>query len=448
MNNTKRALFLSVVSMLLCIVMLAGTTFAWFTDSVESTGNIIKTGELKIDLVHTDADGKSYSFKDPANAEHKIFDYQLWEPGYIQYDKFELVNMGNLHFKYQLSIMSDATVTELADVIDVYYIKEAPASVTRDSFKAENKIGTLASILANGGLLIKGDTNDFEDAINDGTEDTVFTSYIALKMQESAGNDYQDMPLFDGTAGFSVRLDATQYTYEEDSFDKNYDEKSEYPVTSLDELDDLLSSGEDVVLGSDMTFSANETTANSGYAATGVSVKGGVFDGNGNTVTVKDANSTWACAIHTTGGTIKNVKAAGAMRGIFMGSAEADLYIDNVSFDTIYTFNSDGGSKDYGVYISNSTMNGWTSYSNVHKEVVFTNCEFTEGNGYAFLRAYNDTAFKNCHFDADVQFEVQVKSGAVATFENCYYGDTLITAENITTIGLLYNTDASLVEVK
>lgn len=165
-------------------------------------------------------------------------------------------------------------------------------------------------------------------------------------------------------------------------------------------------------------------------------------------MTVTNANGTWGSAIHTNGGTIKNVKAAGAMRGIFMGSATADVYIDNVSFNTVYTFNSDGGSKDYGVYISNSTMNGWTSYSNVHKEVVFDNCEFTEGKGYAFLRAYNNTEFKNCHFDADAEFEVQIVEGDVATFENCYYGDTLITAENITTLGLLYSTDVSLVTVK
>ena len=213
-------------------------------------------------------------------------------------------------------------------------------------------------------------------------------------------------------------------------------------------MEEKLGNGKDVVLAKDLTFSAKDTNANSGYGATGLSVKGGIFDGNGNTVTVKDVNNTWDTVIHTNGGTIKNVKAAGAMRGIFMGNATADVYIDNVSFDTVYTFNSDGGSKNYGVYISNSTMNGWTSYSNVHKEVVFTNCEFTEGRGYAFLRAYNDTEFKNCHFDADVKFEVQVVSSAVATFENCYYGDTLITAENIATLGLLYNTDAACVSVK
>jgi hypothetical protein len=131
-----------------------------------------------------------------------------------------------------------------------------------------------------------------------------------------------------------------------------------------------------------------------------------------------------------------------------MGSATGDVYIDNVSFNTIYTFNSDGGSKEYGVYISNSTMNGWTSYSDAHKEVVFDNCKFTEGCGYAFLRAYNNTEFKNCVFDASVGFELQVVSGAIATFENCYYGDILITAENIVELGLLYETNISLVVVK
>ena len=220
------------------------------------------------------------------------------------------------------------------------------------------------------------------------------------------------------------------------------------PVNSATELDDIVLAGGDAILTNDLSFNASTTKANSGYGATGVSVKGGVLDGKGKVLTVSGASGTWDSAIHTNGGTIKNVVAGGAMRGIFMGSANADVYIDNVSFNTIYTFNSDGGNKNYGVYISNSTMNGWTSYSNVHKEVVFTNCEFTKGNGYAFLRAYNNTEFVNCHFDADAKFELQVIAGAVATFENCYYGDTLITAENITELGLLYGTDASLVSVK
>ncbi len=57
-------------------------------------------------------------------------------------------------------------------------------------------------------------------------------------------------------------------------------------------LDTALKNGDNVVMTEDMTFSASDTTANSGYGATGVEVAGGVFDGEGNTLTVNDANGT------------------------------------------------------------------------------------------------------------------------------------------------------------
>ena len=47
-KQTKRALITSVISLLVCFSMLVGTTFAWFTDSVTSSGNIIKSGTLDV----------------------------------------------------------------------------------------------------------------------------------------------------------------------------------------------------------------------------------------------------------------------------------------------------------------------------------------------------------------------------------------------------------------
>ena len=209
---------------------------------------------------------------------------------------------------------------------------------------------------------------------------------------------------------------------------------------------------EDTTLFGDITLSAGETNANSGYGATGVKVSNGaVLDGNGNTLTVNDANATWACCVAATGGTIKNLTVAGAMRGIFMPGADGDVYIDNVIFeDVIYTFNSDAGNKNYGVYISNSTLNGWTSHSDVHKEVVYTNCNFGEGSGYAYCRPYGPTSFVGCDFEAGFQVDAVGK----ITFQNCTIGGVALTAENLSTLvtsgienaAVLVSTEAELVK--
>lgn len=68
-KNTKRALLASALSLALCCAMLLSTTFAWFTDSVTSTGNQIAAGDLKIDLVHVGggADGRDVSLKKTPN---------------------------------------------------------------------------------------------------------------------------------------------------------------------------------------------------------------------------------------------------------------------------------------------------------------------------------------------------------------------------------------------
>ena len=49
-STTRRALFMSFVSMFLCFTMLLGTTYAWFTDSVESGVNQIVAGNLDVEF--------------------------------------------------------------------------------------------------------------------------------------------------------------------------------------------------------------------------------------------------------------------------------------------------------------------------------------------------------------------------------------------------------------
>lgn len=184
-----------------------------------------------------------------------------------------------------------------------------------------------------------------------------------------------------------------------------------------------------VVLANDITATA---TQSSGYGKAGIVVEAGdVLDGNDKTLTINGANATWDCAIAMRGGEVRNLTIAGAMRGVFMPGANGDVVIDNCKFqDVIYTFNSDGGSKDYTVAIKNTELNGWTSFSDAHKAVVFDTCTFAKGNGYAYCRPYQATTFKDCSFSDDFAFDCSRVADNTLAFNECTYNGQAITSEN------------------
>ena len=134
-KHTKRALLASVLSVVVCAAMLAGSTFAWFTDSVTSAGNIIKSGNLKVALEW--ANGTEAldmaTWKDASTGP--IFNYSLWEPGYTEVRHVRISNKGNLALKYEIRIVANGEVSKLADVIDVYYIKDGKQITSRTGLR-------------------------------------------------------------------------------------------------------------------------------------------------------------------------------------------------------------------------------------------------------------------------------------------------------------------------
>ena len=70
-RSTKHALLMSVLSLIMCLSMFIGSTFAWFTDSVTSSGNRIQSGTLDVALEMWDGD----SWENVDN-EDKIFNYE------------------------------------------------------------------------------------------------------------------------------------------------------------------------------------------------------------------------------------------------------------------------------------------------------------------------------------------------------------------------------------
>lgn len=299
-KNTKRALLASVLSVLLCIVMLVGTTFAWFTDSVTSSGNIIKSGTLDVAMMWAngteDPEGTKTTWKDAS--EDAIFNNDLWEPGYAEVRHVKISNNGTLALKYKLSIAATDEVSELADVIDVYYINGGQQIEKRGDLPADSWVGTLAQVLAN---------TDLAKGHIAGKKDNVVSSdmaTIALKMREDAGNEYQGKGI---GSDFAIQLVATQYTAEADSFDDQYDQGALYPWdgtsvapgepdasgnTELSTPENLAWLAEEVNKGSNFkgkTFTLTEdiNLGDEPWTPIGTNAKpfNGTFNGNGHTIT-------------------------------------------------------------------------------------------------------------------------------------------------------------------
>ena len=52
-KSTKRALLTSALALLMCVTMLVGATFAWFTDTASTGVNKIQAGNLDIEVEYT-----------------------------------------------------------------------------------------------------------------------------------------------------------------------------------------------------------------------------------------------------------------------------------------------------------------------------------------------------------------------------------------------------------
>ncbi len=209
MNNkkaTKRALLTSVMALVMCVVMLVGTTFAWFTDTASTGVNKIVAGNLDVDIIgETSNDHVTTLNFTKANAatDAGATEAVLWEPGcrYLT-QGFRIANKGNLALKWKAVVNKGTTAKnpgkfDLLDVIDFYLVKGD-----------KNSEGTLLDEFT--GTLQKTETSD--------------VYYIKGVMKTTAGNDYQGLTL----DGITITVYATQLTAEFDSFDNQYDKDAKY----------------------------------------------------------------------------------------------------------------------------------------------------------------------------------------------------------------------------
>lgn len=224
-RSTKRALLLSALSLLLCLSMFVGSTFAWFTDSVTSSGNKIQSGKLELDLEVLDINDNT-TWTSLRDNPQPLFDYNKWEPGYTEIKVLKVENEGTLALKWIAKIVSEKQLSKLAEVIDVYVLPSETTALTYPTNRdltGYTKVGTL---------------KDFANTIETTTKGVLEPNAkaylgIALKMQETAGNEYQELDL---GGAFDIQILATQYTSESDSFGIDYDTLAAFPYYALGKL--------------------------------------------------------------------------------------------------------------------------------------------------------------------------------------------------------------------
>ena len=416
-QNTRRALLMSVLSLVLCVSMLVGTTFAWFTDNVSSGTNTIQSGNLDIELEYYDDAAAAWKVVDGTT---DVFGYDNWEPGYTKVVKFRITNKGSLAVKYALSAdVADETsgfnkAGEEFLLSDYLYTATVDTAATRDDILA----------ITNGARLKESVTIDKAMLMAAGAQEEVALAiWMPTIVDNDANHNGTDIP----EITFSVELFATQAMKETDSFGDDYDKAApwaggidtawydpaatEYVIDSAEELAGLAAivngtandssampaaiaqdsfKGKTVKLGADIDLRNLAWTPIGNYAYPFL----GDFDGQGHTVyNLVVSNTGWAGLLgHVgkhVGSDIKNVnvvnavinsnRMAGALVGQLYGSI-TDCSVKNVEITVIPDF--DGTKYDNGDKVGGIV--GWLG-DNGNNHVI-SGCTATD----VTLKAYRD----------------------------------------------------------
>ena len=395
-KSTKRALLTSALAILMCVAMLIGTTFAWFTDTASTGVNKIVSGNLKVDIFGADSDShiEKLNFTKAATTDAEAGAEILWEPGCRYLTKgFRIANKGNLALKWKAQVNTGTTAAnegnfDLLDVIDFYLVKGTGESQTEtplDEFT---------------GNLKKTETSD--------------VYYIKGVMQTTAGNDYQGLTL----DGISITVVATQDTVESDSFNNQYDKDAEYPilVTTGDELQAAVSNATAPV---NIVLTNSITTNNFVIPAD----KDVTLDLNGCTVTNAESHTILNKGHLTL--TDSSADKSGqiiSLKGNTAALRNGDNAVCVVEGGTISRDGANGNTWHVVENFGKMTFNGG--------KVVLRN-----GNGFAITNGWNyfDPGASTTHAVMEINaLKLDTDSSGI---KNCRYGDLTVNDVTVTSTG-------------
>ena len=382
-KSTKRALISSTLAILMCVAMLIGTTFAWFTDTASTAVNKIQTGNLDMEVEYT-LDGENWNDLDGAT---DIFQKGLWEPGHTEVVALKFKNNGNLALKYSINMnIVDETAGvnkfnqeyKLSDYLKVKTLSQE-ASLIGDicigmAFSARNDgLGYTATanfkdatVLDHDLLLAPGEVGN----------------YLIMKvyMPETVGNEANAISTEKAASiRFGLNVVATQVPYEKDSFGNTYDKDATYPVivSNQQQANDAITNATDkkvnISIASGQTITLDNGIANEGDKSRDIT-----FSGDGSQTVDAITNA---------------VSAEGGQLNYQRGSS--------FTFENL-TIQAGEGNFD-GI---------------VCNELTFKDCTI-KGK----LTLFGKATFINCVFDNTManQYSIWTWGGTDVTFENCTF---------------------------
>ena len=397
LKSKKSALLMSFTSLLLCFAMLAGSTFAWFTDTATTGVNKIVAGNLKVDIVDATNTDKSLTgdngkllwtqkvVSEGGGALEAVTTegLPLWEPGVTFLTQgFKIKNGGNLALKWKMAInkenvengKADSEETpskSLLDVIDFSVVKSTDENAT--AVAIENFVGELKE------------------------KNTVSTDtyYIKGHMQKEAGNDYQNLTL----DGITITVYATQLNSENDSFGPNYDKDAPLPlVATRNELNttitrDFLKDAEDKIAPVEVTLGNLEAEdivydeQDTGYTGKGVMLgntnlnryNAEVPEVGAYSFTFKDG------VINSAANTYQEPDGRNGPKNssvYMLVPGNSDVVFENMTFNGVISFDiqkyTAGWSNLNSLTFKNCTFNGLIVGTCPADHVTFDDCTFTD----------------------------------------------------------------------
>ena len=376
-KTTKRALVTSVLALLMCVTMLVGATFAWFTDTASTEVSKIQAGNLDLEVQYRTAANGDWKTLDNAT---DLFGAEgtLFEPGHTRVVELKIKNAGNLALKYKIgmNVISETAGTnkdgdpyKLSD-----YLKVATTSIQQ--YNPTDQISSLMEQL----IFQKGDFGMWT-ARNFANFELEYTSDgrahelqpgdagilgIKVYMPETVGNEANAISTEKAASiNFGLNVVATQYTVESDSYGTQYDKDATYPAVNQAELTALLNGGKIVTLGKDIA--PTETITVSGNVKSTLDLDGKEM---ANTTDIWEHNGAdnWSLVSARNGA---NLTITG--NGTF-AAKENDCYAVDVQ---------DGST----VTITSGTFNG-----NIHAVYVLEGTAIIQGGFYSVQQKYPDSA--------------------------------------------------------